>query len=175
MEGITENRKTPFIACVSGCKNSGKTAFLTGLLSVLKKKGLRTAVIKHDGHSFEPDVPGTDSYRLRKAGAEGVAVFCSTHCMIIKNKRTAAEELLTEYADMDLILFEGLKDSSYPKFEIVRSANSDHMVCAPETVIAVASDCPAGTFPGSLKQIGLADYEKAADMLLALSKQAASG
>ena len=25
--------------------------------------GLKVAVIKHDGHDFEADVPGTDSYR----------------------------------------------------------------------------------------------------------------
>ena len=32
------------------------------------------AVIKRDGHDFGPDRPGTDSYRLRRAGS--VAVSC---------------------------------------------------------------------------------------------------
>ena len=58
----------PVIA-VSGVKNSGKTTLLEKLIANLVARGIRVAVIKHDGHHFEPDVPGTDSYRHRSAGA----------------------------------------------------------------------------------------------------------
>ena len=33
------------------------------------------AVIKHDGHDFTPDVPGTDSHRMKAAGAFGTVVY----------------------------------------------------------------------------------------------------
>ena len=38
--------------------NSGKTTFLEKLIPELKKRGLRVAVIKHDGHDFEIDKEG---------------------------------------------------------------------------------------------------------------------
>ena len=59
--------RKPFVAAISGIKNSGKTTFLEHLVPVLRARGLRVAVIKHDGHDFTPDVPGTDSFRMRQA------------------------------------------------------------------------------------------------------------
>ena len=73
--------KRPAVLAVSGLHNSGKTTLLEKLLPALRSRGLKVGIIKHDGHDFTPDVPGTDSYRLREAGAEGVsncgiAKFC---------------------------------------------------------------------------------------------------
>ena len=67
----TQALKRPAVLAVSGVHNSGKTTLLEKLLPVLRSRGLKVGVIKHDGHDFTPDVPGTDSYRLREAGAEG--------------------------------------------------------------------------------------------------------
>ena len=44
------------IFAVSGVKNSGKTTLICKLLEIFKGKGLKAAVLKHDGHDFEPDV-----------------------------------------------------------------------------------------------------------------------
>ena len=63
--------KRPAVLAVSGLHNSGKTTLLEKLLPALRSRGLKVGIIKHDGHDFTPDVPGTDSYRLREAGAEG--------------------------------------------------------------------------------------------------------
>lgn len=156
------NENNPVVVAISGCKNSGKTTFLEQLLPVLSKRGIRTAVLKHDGHTFEPDVPGTDSYRIRKAGAEGTAIYCDSHYMIIKNKKITADDLVKEFSDMDLILGEGFKSSDYPKIELIRQANSQNMVCDPKNVLAVATDC-GKDFP--VKKIGLEDYEEAADLI----------
>ena len=70
-----EENKKQFILAVSGVKNSGKTTLITKLLPELKKRGLQVAVIKHDGHDFEADVPGTDSWKYAQAGADGTCVF----------------------------------------------------------------------------------------------------
>lgn len=69
-----KNHKQKIIA-ISGVKNSGKTTLITNLIPLLKEKGIKIATIKHDGHDFDPDVEGTDSYRHRKAGAYGVGSF----------------------------------------------------------------------------------------------------
>ena len=49
---------TSYVFAVSGIKNSGKTTLITRVLPILARHGIRTAVIKHDGHDFEADVPG---------------------------------------------------------------------------------------------------------------------
>lgn len=61
--------------CKNKVVNAGKTTLLTRLLPVLTDYGLKVATVKHDGHEFEGDVPGTDTYRHMKAGAFGTAVF----------------------------------------------------------------------------------------------------
>ena len=60
---------------VLGVKNSGKTTLICRLLEIFKDKGLKVAVLKHDGHDFVPDVPGTDTYCQLQSGAYGTAVF----------------------------------------------------------------------------------------------------
>ena len=78
----TQVLKRPAVLAVSGVHNSGKTTLLEKLLPMLRSRGLKVGVIKHDGHDFTPDVPGTDSYRLREAGAEGVAVYSGTRYLL---------------------------------------------------------------------------------------------
>lgn len=115
--GTSSAVKTPFFYCISGYKNSGKTTLLTELIPVLTKRGYRVAVIKHDGHDFESDVPGTDSWRHQKAGAYGTAVFSENRIMVTKKCKGIDETILAQcFPEADIILIEGLKDSSYPKY-----------------------------------------------------------
>lgn len=108
---------TPFIFAVSGYKNSGKTTMITRLVPELINRGYRVAVIKHDGHDFTPDVPGTDSYRHQTAGAYGTAVYSEHRFMVTKQwEGGSAEELIPMFPEADIILIEGLKNSSYPKY-----------------------------------------------------------
>ena len=69
-ERTQRKQRKQFILAVSGVKNSGKTTLITKILPFLKAKGLNVAVIKHDGHDFEADVPETDSWNFAKAGAD---------------------------------------------------------------------------------------------------------
>ena len=41
----------------------------------------------------------------------------------------------------DIIIIEGLKDSSYPKIEIVRKQICDQSVSPPDSLICIATDC----------------------------------
>lgn len=154
----------PVIA-VSGVKNSGKTTLLTGLIPLLRERGLSLAAIKHDGHDFNPDVPGTDSARLRAAGAEMVAVY-SAHRFALFSDRPGAsvERLVSHIEGVDLILVEGAKSSGYPKLEIVRGANSSRSVCARESLLALCTDTDL-RLPG-VPTVGLADYRAMADIIV---------
>ena len=90
----TQALKRPAVLAVSGVHNSGKTTLLEKLLPVLRSRGLKVGVIKHDGHDFTPDVPGTDSYRLREAGAGGVAVYSGTRYLLTEEFRLTEQDLL---------------------------------------------------------------------------------
>ena len=85
--------KRPAVLAVSGLHNSGKTTLLEKLLPALRSRGLKVGVIKHDGHDFTPDVPGTDSYRLREAGAEGVAVYSGQRYLLTEAFRLTEQDL----------------------------------------------------------------------------------
>lgn len=110
-------KKTPFIYAISGYKNTGKTTLLEQLIPTLCKKGYQVAVVKHDGHDFTCDVPDTDSYRHKQAGAFGVAVFSSQRIFITREYTNPNEQMLFQaFPDADIILIEGLKHSTYPKY-----------------------------------------------------------
>ena len=134
----TQALKRPAVLAVSGVHNSGKTTLLEKLLPVLRSK--------HDGHDFTPDVPGTDSYRLREAGAEGVAVYSGTRYLLAEEFRLTEQDLLAlfERHGYDLVLLEGFKSSGWPKIEVVRSAISDAPVSFQP--LAVVGDIPGADF-----------------------------
>lgn len=158
-----KNHKQKIIA-ISGVKNSGKTTLITNLIPLLKEKGIKIATIKHDGHDFDPDVEGTDSYRHRKAGAYGVGVFSKNKWMVIKEEvNIPVFDLVDQFPEADLILLEGFKYSNFPKVEIVRSEISCHPVSNPETVIAYISDLEI--FSHEIKQFRLEEIKELSDYI----------
>lgn len=138
----TITRKEPVVVAVCGIKNSGKTTFLEKLVQELSGQGVGVAVIKHDGHDFEGDVPGTDSYRMYQAGARGTAIFSDTQVLIHRRQQTRLEELIEAFSDCDLILVEGAKDSEWRKLEILREGISDVLVSNPVGRIGILTDRP---------------------------------
>lgn len=156
--------KKPYVAAVSGVKNSGKTTFLEKLVRELTKRGYRTAVIKHDGHDFQADVEGTDTFRMQKAGAFGTCIFSKNKWMAVKQEPlTTPSSLLALFPEADIILFEGMKDSSLPKLELVRKGVSSGHVCAPETLIGLVTDTDL-KIPG-VPVFGMEEISRCADAL----------
>lgn len=138
--------KRPAVLVVSGAHNSGKTTLLEKLIPLLRARGLKVGVIKHDGHDFTPDVPGTDSFRLREVGAEGVAVFSGSRYLLTEEFRLNEQDLLAlfERHGYDLVLMEGFKESGWPKIEVVRKAVSEEPVSFEP--LAIVGDVPGADF-----------------------------
>ena len=107
----------PYLFAISGYKHTGKTTLITKLIPILNEKGYKVAVIKHDGHDFEGDVPGTDTYKHFQAGAYGTAVFSENKVLIHKKAQDVDEKILMQaFPEADIILLEGFKGSNYPKY-----------------------------------------------------------
>ena len=141
------------IVVVCGVKNSGKTTLLTKLVKKLAEHGKKVAVIKHDGHDFECDIPGTDSYRLSRAGAYGTAVFSKNRIFIHKEKGSETEEnLIKMFPEADIIFIEGLKASAYPKIEVIRKEISDQPSSNPEGRFLIVTDWESTKFNEETKR-----------------------
>ena len=156
-------RKVPVVA-VSGVKNSGKTSLITAMLPHLMAAGLQVAVIKHDGHSFTPDIPGTDTGEHLAAGACGTAIFDGEKFKVVRRQRVNETDLIPCFPDADLILLEGFKSSAWPKLELVRTGNSDVSVCNPATLLALVTDLPL-VLPG-VPRVPFGDAQAAAGIIL---------
>lgn len=157
------NSKQKVIA-ISGVKNSGKTTLIEKLIPLLKGKDLKIATIKHDGHDFQPDVEGTDSYRHARAGAYGTGIFSNNRWMVIKEEKDIdVKSLIQEFPEADLVILEGFKFSDYPKVEIVRGGNSKTPVSKEETVLCYVSDL--SKFNKDIPQFNLNEVKDLADFL----------
>jgi len=110
----------PVLAFV-GFSNSGKTTVMEQLLQRLKAKGYKVAVIKH--HHGQIDTHGKDTWRFQQAGAEAVVLVASDGFALLSPKASLTAEQaikhLTKHFPVDLVLVEGFKGSSLPKFVVL--------------------------------------------------------
>ena len=152
------------IISVVGASGVGKTTFLERLIPELKGRGYRVAVVKHDVHGFEVDVPGKDSWRLAQAGSDVVVIAGSSK--LARIERLEQERTLGEIAallpDADIILTEGYSHGTAPKIEVFRRAVSPELLCTEEERIALVTDQPV---PLDVPQFGLDEVAGVVDLL----------
>jgi molybdopterin-guanine dinucleotide biosynthesis protein B len=126
---------------------TGKTTLLKKLISILKEKQLRIGIIKQSHHDFDIDIPGKDSYELRKAGATQTLIT-SPHrwALIQENQHVIANSLienieLLDTEQLDIILVEGFKQSAFAKIEVHRTSLQKPLLYPNDTnIIAIATD-----------------------------------
>lgn len=136
---------TPVIALV-GWKNSGKTTLAAKLIAELSRRGFRVAGVKHAHHDADVDHEGTDSFRLRAAGANEVALITARRWAIMHELRGDDEpslsETLARLSPADIVIVEGYKREPVPKIEVRRLAakQTDPMAAGDDNIVAVAAD-----------------------------------
>ena len=124
---------------------TGKTTYLEALVAELKARGVRTAVVKHDAHSFDLDRPGKDSARFAAAGAEVVAVADSGKWALMEYRPVGFEALLSKISGVDLILVEGWHKYARNPIVVHRAAPGQPPRIDPADCIAAVSDVPLET------------------------------
>lgn len=130
----------PNVLAISGVKNSGKTTLISKIIDKLSALGYKVSVLKHDGHSYDPEPEGTDTHAYFEAGAHSWAIYDEEKFSFSQKSATTSERLLPLFKDSDLVLIEGLKNSDYPKLELMRKINGREPVCKHETVLAYITD-----------------------------------
>jgi molybdopterin-guanine dinucleotide biosynthesis protein B len=137
-----------------------------GVVGELRSRGYRVAVIKHDTHGFDIDVPGTDTYRIRELGTEVVGI--SSPDKYVWQNSVSAEPGLMELVrhisePVDLVITEGFKREDAPKIEVSRRERSTELVCASDELIGITSD---QAFPAyAVPQLPLDDFSGLADLI----------
>lgn len=149
-----------------GKKKSGKTTVLLGVIAELRSRGYKIAVLKHDTHGFDIDIPGTDSYRFKELGTEVVGV--SSPWTYVWQVRAAEEPTLGELIrqirePVDLVITEGFKQQDAPKIEVSRSGRSNTLVSTPDELIGITSDQRFPDYP--VPQLDLDDFKGLADLV----------
>lgn len=156
-------KNVPIITFV-GLSGTGKTTFLEKLIPVLKARGYRLAVIKHDAHHFEMDKPGKDTWRFTRAGADVVAISNREKCAILERPpaELSLEELVERLPEVDLVLTEGYKYGSHPKIEIHRAALDRPLLTPAARLLCVMTDEPLAV---DAPQLDLEDAAGCADRI----------
>lgn len=122
-----------------GWSGSGKTTFLEQLIPILRRRGIRLAVVKYDGHEFDMDKQGKDTWRFTQAGAECVAIGNSRHAAILENRPISFFDICKKIENVDLIIAESWNLPELKKIEVFRA--HDELRCQDkDTLCAVISD-----------------------------------
>ncbi|MCH1925841.1 bifunctional molybdopterin-guanine dinucleotide biosynthesis adaptor protein MobB/molybdopterin molybdotransferase MoeA [Shewanella sp. C32] len=129
---------------------TGKTTLLKQLIPALTQRGLRLAVLKHAHHNFDVDIPGKDSYEMRKAGARQMLVASHVRWALMTEDECDGDPDLVhllqqlEADKVDLVLVEGFKKLALPKIELHRQAVGKPLIFDQDpNVLAIA--CCADT------------------------------
>jgi len=137
-----------------GWHNSGKTTLASKVVTHLKERGYRVAVIKatkETGIAF--DTPNTDTARHRQAGADTVLLVAPDQMAMTcvrPEKPLPLVELARRYCfDVDIVIGEGFKGAEgVPKIEVRREAEQPLLCRQVSGVVAVATDLAFPDEPG---------------------------
>ena len=165
------NAKVPVIGFVAP-SGTGKTTLLTQIIGLLSARGLRIGVVKQARNDFDVDIPGKDSYELRKAGLQRTLLASGRKSALISEHPNGPEpvlnELLREFdqSALDLVLVEGFSDQHYPKIELYRQGLGRPRFLSDPCIIAVASDGLA-ELPTSIPLLDINNPAAVAEFVLA--------
>lgn len=149
-----------------GKKKSAKTTVLLAVIAELVRRGHRVGAVKHDTHGFSIDVPGTDSYRLREAGAVVTGIASpDTYVWIndVESEPPLAALVRTLTEPVDLLITEGFKRQDAPKIEVSRRERSTTLIADEDELLGIVSD---QAFPDyRVPQFALEDAIGVADLV----------
>ena len=133
------------IISIVGKSHSGKTTLLESLITELKQRGHKVAIVKHSHHANDLDTASKDTWRFTKAGSEISAINSLDHLAIYRRTDNYFDpQEISSYVlwDYDIILTEGFKGSNYPKIEVHRAEQGKELLTDPKQLLALVTDEP---------------------------------
>ncbi|WP_110956026.1 molybdopterin-guanine dinucleotide biosynthesis protein B [Anaerosinus massiliensis] len=141
-KAANRKRRIPLVSIVASQSGTGKTTFITKLIPELKTLGFRVAVVKSDGHGFEMDKEGKDTWQFTKAGAEAIAIVSPDKYAIIQQtkEKESLENVIALIQNVDLILIESRSKGIFPVLEIARAGVTESLISKQSELVAVITD-----------------------------------
>ena len=133
--------KKPNVLCIVGAKRHvGKTVVLTKIIGEMKTRGLSVGTIKHIGDRSAFDLPERkDTSKHLDAGSSiTLAVTSSEIISIRRDLPITLESAISQMpSQLDFILVEGFRRSSFPKLIIVNSHDEDVQGVSGDTIALI--------------------------------------
>ena len=153
------------IISIVGKSGSGKTTLLEKLITELKRRGHKVAIVKHSHHASDIDTTDKDTWRFTKAGSELSALNSLDNLAIYRRMDEYFDpQEISDFVlwDYDLILTEGFKSSSFPKIEVHLREQGEELITDPEQLLAVITDEPLEI---DIPQFSRNDLSRIADLI----------
>ena len=153
------------IISIVGKSGSGKTTLLEGLITELKARGHKVAIVKHSHHASDIDTADKDTWRFTKAGSELSVLNSLDHLAIYRHMDEYFDpQEISDFVlwDYDLILTEGFKSSDFPKIEVHCREQGEGLITDTERLLAVVTDEPLDI---DIPQFSRNDLSKIADLI----------
>lgn len=171
--GNNKPKSTPPILGFAAYSGTGKTTLLEKIIPILNRHGLRIAIIKHAHHQFDVDIPGKDSYKLRKSGAQQVLVASRKRWALMvetpdNSKDPSLWKLIEQLnqQNIDLILVEGFKNETFDKIELHRASLKHPLLYQNDpNIIAIACDAETER-PIPIPRLNLDEPQRIVDFII---------
>ncbi|QFU20528.1 bifunctional molybdopterin-guanine dinucleotide biosynthesis adaptor protein MobB/molybdopterin molybdotransferase MoeA [Shewanella eurypsychrophilus] len=156
---------------------TGKTTLLKKLIPELNSRGVRLAVIKHAHHDFDVDIPGKDSYEMRKAGARQMLVASHVRWALMTEDEVEGDPKLPhllqqiEQDKVDIVLVEGFKKLELPKIELHRAAHGKPFIHTQDDNIQAIACCEDTQVPSDLRRLDINNVGQIADFVIEYTNQ----
>ncbi len=155
------------VSFVAATSNSGKTTLIEKIVTILKSRGVRVAVVTHASAGFDLDKPGKDSWRFQQVGANPVVLVGPGKIVMMKNidHEPSLADLAQMVGNVDIVIHEGFKRNAENKIEVFRYgfSGSRPLSLDDASFLALVSDRP---FDVRIPRFDLNDAEGIADFLL---------
>lgn len=148
---------------------TGKTTLLKKLIPELNRRGITLGVIKHAHHNFDVDIPGKDSFEMRKAGAKQVLVASHVRWALMTEDECEGDPQLPhllnqiEADKLDIVLVEGFKKLALPKIELHRQAHGKPFIHEHDEHILAVACCDDTHLPPNMPRLDINNVEQIAD------------
>jgi molybdopterin-guanine dinucleotide biosynthesis protein B len=138
---MTTGTGIPVVSIV-GKSDSGKTTVVEQLVRRLVERGYRVATCKHHVHEVDIDVPGKDSWRHAKAGAQVTMISAPTQFAVVSkvDRERTLDEIAAAAGDVDILITEGFKRAGSVRVEVSRRDRSDELISTSEQLTALITD-----------------------------------
>jgi molybdopterin-guanine dinucleotide biosynthesis adapter protein len=103
-----------------GTSNTGKTGIIEKLVSWIKKEGYRVVAVKITDKEITMDIPGKDTFRYRKAGADFIVFSSKIETIFIDPNMISIKEIVKKVTNnpIDVIFIEGANDLETKKIRV---------------------------------------------------------